>query len=175
MLTGETQPARYFARIEDGLAFMSARFGDLDTPLPDPPTAAEPDDDALTVAYVMEAIERYESEGPEAAFAYYNNRRSHEGERALFVINQDSLLSVAPFPALVGSPLGLGRGAFPAREEIIGRRDLDRIGWLESCHRRSVADASHLYTARRLHIRLRTLPRAGKCRGGHTGLRQQGD
>ncbi len=118
MLSGEREAARYFIKLSDGLAFMSARFGDLSAPLPDPPAAAEPDDDALTVAYVMKAIERYESEGPEAAFAYYNNRRSHEGERALFVVNEDSLLSVAPFPALVGSPLGLGRGAFPAREEI---------------------------------------------------------
>ncbi len=90
------------------------------TPEPTPTPMPEPvnQDDALTRAYVEKAIARYQSDGPEAAFAYYNSRESHEGERALFVINEDSLLSVAPFPALVGSPLGLGTGAFPAREEI---------------------------------------------------------
>ncbi len=84
-------------------------------PTPEPEPA---DDEALTRAYVQKAIERYQRDGGEAAFAYYNSRESHEGERALFVINEDSLLSVAPFPALVGSPLVLGTGAFPAREEI---------------------------------------------------------
>ncbi len=89
---------------------------------PQGPAAPTPepahDDDSLTRAYVQKAIAYYEANGPEAAFAYYNSRKSHEGERALFVVNEDSLLSVAPFPALVGSPLGLGTGAFPAREEI---------------------------------------------------------
>ena len=98
----------------DGYVFAAAYYVEGDTDAP-PPAAS---DDALTRAYVMKAIERYQSDGPEAAFAYYNSRESHEGERALFVIDEDSLLSVAPFPALVGSPLGLGTGAFPAREEI---------------------------------------------------------
>ncbi len=98
----------------DGYVFASAYYveGDVDAP---PPADS---DEALTRAYVEKAIERYQSDGREAAFAYYNSRESHEGERALFVIDEDSLLSVAPFPALVGSPLGLGTGAFPAREEI---------------------------------------------------------
>ena len=66
----------------------------------------------------MDAIAYYGANGLDATVEYYNSRRSHEGERALFLVNEDSLLSVAPFAALVGTPLGLGTGAFPAREEI---------------------------------------------------------
>ena len=111
--SSETLYAHTWAIRYDGLLFTSRYYDDN----PDVPDAAKTDDE-LTSAYVQKAIERYQSDGPEAAFAYYNSRESHEGERALFVINEDSLLSVAPFPALVGSPLGLGTGAFPAREEI---------------------------------------------------------
>ena len=105
MLTGQREPARYFVVIEDGLAFMSARFsGDLDTPLPDPPAAAEPDDDTLTTAYVMKAIERYEREGREATVAYYNSRESVEGERFMSIIDADTnILLTSPLrPAAVG-------------------------------------------------------------------------
>ena len=119
MLSGEMEAARYFARVEDGLAFMSARFGDLDTPLPDPPTAAEPDDDAVTMAYVMTAIERYESEGRESLVAYYNRRESVEGERWLSVIEADTtILLVSPLqPRLVGARIPLSRlGADPTSE-----------------------------------------------------------
>ena len=105
MLTGNHEPARYFVVIEDGLAFMSARFsGELDTPLPDPPPAAEPDDDALTNAYVMRAIERYEREGRAATVAYYNSRESVEGQRFMTIIDADTnILLTSPLrPAAVG-------------------------------------------------------------------------
>ena len=107
MLSGEIEPARYFVRLDDGLAFMSARFsGDMDAPLPDPPTApmAEPDDDALTTAYVMRAIELYESEGREATVAHYNSRESIEGERFMSIIDADTnILLTSPLrPAAVG-------------------------------------------------------------------------
>ncbi len=95
MLSGEVEAARYFVRLDSGLAFMSARFGDLDTPLPDPPTAAEPDDDAVTLAYVMDAIERYEREGLEATVAYYNSEDSVEGERGLRIYDIESQTMLA--------------------------------------------------------------------------------
>ena len=121
MLSGESEPARYFVRLDDGLAFMSARFGDLSGPLPEPPTApaVELDDDAVTVAYVMKAIERYESEGRESLVAYYNRRDSVEGERWLTIIEGDtSILLVSPLqPRLVGSRIPLSRlGADPTSE-----------------------------------------------------------
>ena len=105
MLSGESEAARYFVRLDDGLAFMSARFGDPDTPLPDPPTAAEPDDDALTRSYVMKAIERYEREGLDAAVAHYNSRESVEGGRSLIILRGDdhTVLASAVYGPLVGS------------------------------------------------------------------------
>ena len=105
MLTGNLEPARYFISLGDGLAFMSPRFsGELDTPLPDPPPAAEPDDDALTTAYVMKAIDRYEREGREATVAYYNSRESVEGQRFMSIIDADTnILLTSPLrPAAVG-------------------------------------------------------------------------
>ena len=106
---------------EDGGLLFTSRYYDDKPGNPAEPAAPEDAEDVLTRAYVQKAIERYRRDGREAAFAYYNKRESHEGERALFVINEDSLLSVAPFPPLVGAPLGLGTGAFPAREEITGK------------------------------------------------------
>ena len=44
------------------------------------------DDDALTMAYVMEAIDFYEANGLEATVAYYNSRESFEGERTMLII-----------------------------------------------------------------------------------------
>ena len=104
MLTGNHEPARYFVVIEDGLAFMSARFsGEFDTPLP-VVMDEEPDDDALTLAYVMNAIARYEREGREATVAYYNRRESVEGERFMSIIDADTnILLTSPLrPAAVG-------------------------------------------------------------------------
>ena len=101
MLTGNHEPARYFVVIEDGLAFMSARFsGDLDTPLPDPPPVAEPDDDALTTAYVMDAIARYDRDGLDATVAYYNSEESIQGERGLRIYDTESqtMLASGLFP-----------------------------------------------------------------------------
>ena len=125
MLTGKQEAARYFVRLDDGLAFMSARFsGDMDAPLPDPPTApaVELDDDALTTAYVMRAIELYESEGRAATVAYYNSRESVEGERFMTIIDADTnILLVSPLqPRLVGASIPLSRlGPAPVSEEGI--------------------------------------------------------
>ena len=81
MLTGEQEAARYYITVRDGLAFMSPRFANVPTLAPKPEQVSEPDDDALTTAYVMRAIERYEREGREATVAYYNSRESVEGQR----------------------------------------------------------------------------------------------
>ena len=95
MLSGESEAARYFVRVEDGLAFMSARFGDLSAPLPDPPMAAEPDDDAVTMAYVQRAIERYDRDGLDETVAYYNSEESVEGERGLRIYDTESQTMLA--------------------------------------------------------------------------------
>ena len=102
MFTGDQEEARYYITVRDGLAFMSPRFANVPTPAPRP--AAEPDDDALTTAYVMKAIERYESEGREATVAYYNSRESVEGQRFMTIIdaNTNILLTSPLRPAAVG-------------------------------------------------------------------------
>ena len=53
------------------------------------------DDDALTMAYVQKAIERYESEGLEATVAYYNSAESIEGERGLRIYDTESQTMLA--------------------------------------------------------------------------------
>ena len=102
MLSGELEPARYFVRLCDGLVFMSPRFsGDLDTPLPAPPTPTpEPDDNTLTLAYVTDAIARYDQEGLEATVAYYNSEESIQGERGLRIYDPESqtMLASGLFP-----------------------------------------------------------------------------
>ena len=98
MLSGELEPARYFVKLHDGLAFMSPRFsGDLDTPLPAPP---EPDDDTVTLNYVMDAIARYESDGLDSTVAYYNSEESVQGERGLRIYDPESqtMLASGLFP-----------------------------------------------------------------------------
>ena len=102
MLSGELEPARYFVRLCDGLVFMSPRFsGDLDTPLPAPPTPTpEPDDNTLTLAYVTDAIARYESDGLDSTVAYYNSEESIQGERGLRIYDPESqtMLASGLFP-----------------------------------------------------------------------------
>ena len=63
------------------------------------------EDDALTKAYVMEAIDFYEANGLEATVAYYNSRESFEGERALLVIDpvQSIALAWGRWPSLAGT------------------------------------------------------------------------
>ena len=104
MLTGEQEAARYYITVRDGLAFMSPRFANIPAPAPKPEQVSEPDDDALTTAYVMRAIERYESDGREATVAYYNSRESVEGQRFMSIIDADTnVLLTSPLrPAAVG-------------------------------------------------------------------------
>ena len=63
------------------------------------------DDDAITRAYVTNAIAYYDKHGREAAFAYYNSRESFEGERSMLIYEPDTL-TVRVYPVfldLVGS------------------------------------------------------------------------
>ena len=63
------------------------------------------DDDALTMAYVMEAIDFYEANGLEATVAYYNSRESFEGERTMLIIDpvQSIALAWGRWSSLVGT------------------------------------------------------------------------
>ncbi len=66
---------------------------------------AADEDDALTKAYVMKAIERYDRDGREATLAYYSNRESIEGERFMYIIDpQQSVILASGLSAGVGAP-----------------------------------------------------------------------
>ncbi len=74
------------------------------TATPEPTATATPEpepvneDDALTIAYVEKAIERYKRDGLDAAVAYYSSEESIEGERYLFILDADSgVLMAMPF------------------------------------------------------------------------------
>ena len=79
--------------------------------LSSPPVVAE-DKDALTMAYVQRAIERYEREGLEATIAYYNSLESIEGERAMLILSEgdQTVVSSPLFPQLIGSNAYTGPG-----------------------------------------------------------------
>ena len=66
---------------------------------------AADDEDALTKAYVMKAIERYKRDGREAALAYYSSQESIEGERFMVIIDpQQSIILASGLSTRVGAP-----------------------------------------------------------------------
>ena len=66
---------------------------------------AADDADALTKAFVMKAIERYQRDGREAALAYYSSRESIEGERSMLIIDpQQSVILASGLSVQVGAP-----------------------------------------------------------------------
>ena len=104
--------------VELSLSVQAAFAIVRDTPMPTPtsePTAvptptATPDprtDDELTRDYVERAIARYDRDGRESAFAYYNSRDSLEGARALFVFDPDTYIVWVTLirPDIIGIPL----------------------------------------------------------------------
>ena len=69
-------------------------------PAPAPTPESEPanEDDALTRAYVEEAIERYKRDGLDATVAYYSSEESIEGERYLIILDgNDGTVMAIPF------------------------------------------------------------------------------
>ena len=100
--SSETLYAHTWAIRYDGLLFSSRYYDDR----PDVPDAAK-GDDQLTREYVEAAIARYDRDGRESAFAYYNSPQSLEGERALFVFEPDTFIIWVTLanPAAIGVPL----------------------------------------------------------------------
>ncbi len=68
------------------------------TPQPEPTAAPEAaTDDALTRAYVMEAIDFYEGNGLDATVEFYSGEGSVENERFLVLIDADGVFLAMPF------------------------------------------------------------------------------
>ncbi len=81
------------------------------TPEPTPtPEPVEPDDDALTRAYVEKAIAYYSANGRDATAELYNSTASVEGTRVLFLMDAEEqvVLAYQSLPALVGQYIGPG-------------------------------------------------------------------
>ena len=109
------------------------------TPEPAPPeptdAVAAKSDDQLTREYVMRAIERYDRDGREAAFAYYNSRESLEGARSMFIFDPatHTFLVTLARPDIIGIPfidqdLGEVTALLLRWIEVTA----DGEGWLES-------------------------------------------
>ena len=81
-------------------------------------SVAVDDDNALTKAYVMKAIEHYEREGLDATLAYYSSRESIEGERYMLIIDpQQSVILATGLSIYIGAPAPTG-GSFPPMEDV---------------------------------------------------------
>ncbi len=78
------------------------------------------DDEALTLAYVAEAIEFFEENGLEATVERYNTEASIEGERSLLLIDVEEgvVLASGAVPNLVGQYVGPG-GNFPVAAQLM--------------------------------------------------------
>ena len=97
-----------FAIVRDGTPMPTATPTSEPTAVPTP--TATPDtrtDDELTRDYVERAIARYDRDGRESAFAYYNSRDSLEGVRSLFLFEPDTFIIWVTLinPAGIGIPL----------------------------------------------------------------------
>ncbi len=94
------------------------------TPAPEPTATPTPEiiesDDALTRAYVMEAIDFYEKNGLDATAEFYKSEMSNESGRVLILIDkaESTLLAYSPIAALAGQYVGPG-SRFSAFGELI--------------------------------------------------------
>ena len=112
----------------DGLIFVSGYHTSIRAVEPEPT-----DDDALTRAYVEAAIARYDRDGREAAFAYYNSRDSLEGARALFVFDPDTYTVRVTLirPDIIGIPLTSAGEFTKILNDWIEETSETGEGWLE--------------------------------------------
>ncbi|MXZ10168.1 MAG: hypothetical protein F4Y79_12085 [Gemmatimonadetes bacterium] len=96
---------------------LSLPIGGRAQVLSSPPMAAD-EDDALTMAFVMKGIERYERDGREATLAYYSSQESIEGERHMTIIDpQQSIILASGLSIRVGASAPTG-APFPPMEEV---------------------------------------------------------
>ena len=80
----------------DGLLFGSGWYERLVSPRPD-----KSDPAAYTVAFVRDAVGRYQREGREAAFAYFDSAENQDGQWYAYVL-EDGYIAAHPRPELRG-------------------------------------------------------------------------
>ena len=101
------------------------RSGEIEAP-PAPPSKDRPAD--YTQAFVLQAIERYEDTGKEAAVDHYNTSESVDGQWYVFIVDQDDVvISHAADPSLVGLHASeiLGPNDYPTAEAVVEVADED--------------------------------------------------
>ena len=77
---------------------------------------------------VRDAISRYESEGLDATVAYYNTKESVDGQRYVFIIDENqTVVAHAPDPDLVGKHISqaLGPNSYPTGSAVAASADQD--------------------------------------------------
>ena len=77
---------------------------------------------------VRDAISRYESEGLDATVAYYNTKESVDGQRYVFIIDENqTVVAHAPDPDLVGKHVSqaLGPNSYPTGSAVAASADQD--------------------------------------------------
>ena len=83
-----------------------------------------------TKAYVQKAIDRYEKDGADAAFAYYNSAASVEGQWYMFIADADDrMVAHGAMPELVGEDFKtvVSPAGYPVGEEMV--RDAGEGSW----------------------------------------------
>ena len=74
--------------------------------MPKPPAWKDADPREYTVAYVEQAIARYERDGLDAMKNYYNSVASFEGQFYMFIMDANDLYIVHPLlPHLIGTDI----------------------------------------------------------------------
>ena len=117
---------RVFTGVAVTLALVILATGCAAPLEPQPPAPSLPSLDAIsreaepglyTKAFVAEAIRRYDTEGRDAAIAFYNTPESMDGEWYLFIIGEDAeVLAHTAIPDNVGlfvrAPLGIDANGY---------------------------------------------------------------
>ncbi len=98
--TGQQEVKHSWAVKRDGMVFGSGWYERLFAPAP---TKADPP--AFTVAFVEEALRRYERDGMEATRAHYNTEESTDGEWYVFIADDSGVLIAHPNPDARGDNL----------------------------------------------------------------------
>ena len=112
----------------DGLIFGSGWYERLFAPAP---TKADPP--AYTVAFVEDALRRYERDGLDAAKAYYNDPDNMDGEWYVFIIDADGVNVAHPNPDVRGEnlngPLGTDVTGYEFGTEMLAAPESGK--WVE--------------------------------------------
>ena len=117
--TGVVEAKHSWVVKHDGLTFGSGWYE---------PGPGKSDNPEYTQAFVQRAINLYNAVGLERTVSYYNTPESVDGQWYTFIFDQDdTLLTLAPSPDLVGRPASevYGPNNYPSGEAVVRVADAD--------------------------------------------------